>query len=262
MIESNKYLVTKNLDSISSELYKILNPNCKFHIKGHRFNPNKVASYERLHPTRSKEFHAESSVFYKSVLLLRKQYNLYPENGILTNNLGNLAIADLSLIFPNDTLSRKLFSFSCEDEFKKQNPNLSRFEYNSNQNTLVMERDIKSLEIFRSLRGSLKLDFEHKQNTFDRSWDTEYKLLEYIFRLIQSHVNFADFDKVRGGVVIISERSICESCFNVIVEFKKIFPSIDCTIKSCYGDEYCRYEEDNIVFVPKINFDQPKNLLN
>ncbi len=250
MPESSFHLVTKELNSFSTEFYKLYNPNCKFHSKGHRFSPNLVNSFEKLHQSQSSEFHEHAANFYNDVLKLRNRYNLYPQNNVLTNQLGNLATAHFDLIFPDDTMNGNLFSFSCEDEFKSQNPNFTRLNYNLENKVLVMSKDIKKLSNLESLRESVLNDFKHKLNKFERLNDTEYKLLEYILRVVQSKIELADRVFVGGTVIIESERSICESCDNVIATFKKIFPNITLIISSYYGDEHCRYEKEGIVFTP------------
>lgn len=254
----NKAMIELNI--VSSEMAFMMERNGIIIPKlliGHRFMPCFGTSFENVSESESQEFHRQASVFYKEVLNIRKRYNLYPENSILTNNLGNLAIVKFNLAYPNQSFSSKLFSFSCEDEFKLKNPNFTELDNNFDNQILVMEKEIQGLDIFQSLKDSLLSEFEHKQNKFERNWDTEYKLLQYIYRLIQSRINPKDFKNVIGDITIESERSVCESCDNVIAAFRRIFPNITLIIRSYYGDEHCRYERDGIIFTGNLKSIKP-----
>ncbi len=53
-----------------------------------------------------------------------------------------------------------------------------------------------------------------------RAYDSEYKLLEELaFRYVQT-------PEVEGTINLLTERSPCDSCTNVIVQFSRRFPNI------------------------------------
>jgi hypothetical protein len=58
----------------------------------------------------------------------------------------------------------------------------------------------------------------------NRAADTEYKLLNWLAQNLNENMDGA---QTRGRIVLYSQFSVCESCANVILEFKRMFPLID-----------------------------------
>ncbi len=113
-----------------------------------------------------------------------------------------------------------------------------------------MNSDVLPNKNYRSLSEAILNIFNHKINIIDRTSDTEFKLLEVIYRLIQDKTDPENFDKVVGIITIESERAVCESCWNVITTFAEFFPKINIIVRSYYGDEHSKYEENGVIFAP------------
>ncbi|MGY6646109.1 MAG: deaminase domain-containing protein [Salinarimonas sp.] len=58
----------------------------------------------------------------------------------------------------------------------------------------------------------------------NRTSDTEYKLLNWLARNLNEHLDGAE---TSGRIVLFSQYTVCDSCANVIREFKRMFPLID-----------------------------------
>jgi hypothetical protein len=66
---------------------------------------------------------------------------------------------------------------------------------------------------------------------------------------------FEDFVNTAGEIILESESSFCESCSNIILRFKELFPKKKLVFGGYYGDKNSRYSKDGIVF----ELTQPKN---
>jgi hypothetical protein len=58
----------------------------------------------------------------------------------------------------------------------------------------------------------------------NRGSDTEFKLLNWLARNLNEHLNGAE---TSGRIVLYSQYTVCEPCAHVIREFKRMFPQID-----------------------------------
>jgi The BURPS668_1122 family of deaminases len=254
--DQNKFIVTRELNSMRTDIFEGLyseSDKSKYYHEGHRYTPNLGLSLETAMPSQLEELFEHAKSFYKEVFEKRNIYNIYPINDILPDHFGNFATLKGRIQFPDfENLDLDLFSFSQEKTFFANNPDIL-IDYQSDQHkNLVLSDRINGTESLITLKDAVINNFRHKKNNVEnRNSDTEFKLLEYICRLISKRkISKKDFANIVGEIVLESERSCCESCNNVITMFKNLFPSIKLIFRSYFGDQNSRYTKDGIVFVP------------
>jgi The BURPS668_1122 family of deaminases len=237
-----RHRTNERLNSAPKEIFDIIYPGQKF-LQGHRFKPGGILSHENaIKPDQVEELTKHAKEFYNKCAERRKAHGIYPKNKILEDAYGNYASANGYFESLHGSLINFGF-FAFSNETKINMPDTTQCS-----SKLVTSHSI-AIDNLSTLRDSILDEFHHKENQFDRTTDTEFKLLEYIYRQIQLlGIPQDQYSEIVGRITLESERSICESCANVIRIFKKMFPKIELIIRSYYGDEHCEYQSDGVVF--------------
>ncbi len=241
--KSTEFVVTNNLDMLPRELQRKMYPGFEYTLLGHRFTAGGMKSLENaLTPEHFEELHKNAELFYVRCLRHRQEFGVYPEYGILQKIHGNYASASGIINGPNQKLIPvDLFSFSNETE-------LIIPELRTCIGRLITKETISKDNLY-SLWHFVIDEFEHKVNVYPRVNDTEYKIFEFIFRQIQLlGISSSDFKIITGQIILESERSICESCNNVINNFKLFFPKIEIIVRSYYGGDHAEYQPNKVLF--------------
>ena len=125
------------------------------------------------------------------------------------NNLkkyGNMAIADVRI----DGLPHEFKAHSKIHYENTRGSDVDKFSYSKSES----ERVFKNYEPASSIDG----------RAYDRYNDTEAKILEHIASLIDKDTN--------GTISLYTELDTCQSCTNIIFEFREEFPNITLNIFS------------------------------